>query len=827
MRYLFCLSFTALLHIPSIGYAQESPSLPDTLLVSKKDSLFILPEVDSTLTEPDQDIIPSLEELIEKGKSYTLLSNEIRLELEKKLDTVFISSELTGIEAVISGLESRTMGREPKFNFRYVNALDQILGKTQESNNELNIIVQAKLDKLSSLDSLLTSIRSDDLFKFQIRDTLLLPYYVAEIERLKVNIHALDSTIFGQVLEAARFQSELSVNTIRLGDLSLYVAKSQEILEKSLFSKEINFLWEDYLIPSPKSIFKITLDSLSINILLLKRQLGGQIPALLASFVLIFGLYFLILRIIWRIRQDEESSPLILGRLRFLTKSPFSAVFVSLVPLLYFLFEGGSINFISLVIFLQIGFSSILIIKSFDTVVRIKWLGLIMIFIFFTLSNLYWEIAYQERMYLLIGDILALVLFARIKSSRFTSQDKNEEKFVDVLRLISTCFLALGILANVLGRFSLAKILSVAGIVSFTHAVTLYFFVKVTLEIVYLLVENNKKHDALDALLNFQEIQKRLKNLLTGLAIFFWFMILLHNLALNSYFNDALGKFLYTERMLGNTAFTFGGILLFGGLVYGSSVLANNIAYFFSFKDQKLGESRTKKLGSSVLIIRLAVLTIGFFIAATAAEIPLDKITIVLGALSVGIGFGLQTIINNLVSGLILAFERPIQIGDDIEVGNMSGKVKEVGIRASKILAYDGSEIIVPNGDLLSQSLINWTLSDKRRRIELIIGVAYDSDMKNVKGLIEKVLENGRVLKFPLPKILMETFGESSVDFRVLFWVESMDIYLEVRDEIMSAIFEIFRENQIEIPFPKRDLYLKSLPRESIQAVENKKSPEI
>ena len=827
MRYLIYLFLIALIHVSSVGFAQDNPLLPDTLLISQKDSLFLIPKLDSTPATSPIDDVPTLEEIIEKGKSYTLLSNEIRLELEKKLDTAAISSELAGIEAVISGLESRTMGQDTKFNFRYVNALDQILEKTQEGNNALDQLVQSKLDNLSRLDSLLASIRGDELFKFQIRDTTLIPYYVTEIEQLKKNIHALDSTIFRQVLEAAKFQSQLSINFIRLGDLSLYVSKSQKILEKSLLTKEINFLWEDYLIPSPKSIFKITLDSLSINFLLLKRQLVGQIPALAASFVLFFGLFFLTIRIIWKIKQNEETSALILGRVRFLTRSPFSGVFVSLVPLLYFLFEGGSINFISLVIFLQIAFSSILIFKSFDTVVRIKWLGLVLIFVFFTLSNLYWEIAYQERMYLLIGDILALVIFARIKSSRFTSQEKNEEKFVNVLRVISIVFLVLGILANIFGRFSFAKILSVAAIVSFTHGVTLYLFVKVTLEIVFLLVENNKKHDALDALLNFHEIQKRLKNLLIGLAIFFWFMILLHNLALNSYFNDVLEKVLYTERMLGNATYTFGGILLFGALVYGSSLLANNIGYFFSIKDQIPGETRSKKLGSSVLIIRLAVLTAGFFIAATAAEIPLDKITIVLGALSVGIGFGLQTIINNLVSGLILAFERPIQIGDDIEVGTMSGKVKEVGIRASKILAYDGSEIIVPNGDLLSQSLINWTLSDKQRRIELIIGVAYDSDMKKVRSLFQTVLENGRVLKFPAPKILMETFGESAVDFRILFWVESIDLYLEVRDEIMSAIFDIFQANQIEIPFPKRDLFLKSLPKQAILPDENKKSPEI
>ena len=786
----------------------------DSLLISAKDSLLQYQQPDSTNSKAQKEFIPTLEELIKKGKSYTLLSNDIRLELENKLDSASLYYELGEIESVLSSLESRVMNQQTNFNFRYVNALDRILEKIKDANEDLDQTVQTKLDKLKEQDSILQVIRKDDLFRFKIKDSLLLPNYTSEINRLRKNIYVLDSSIYKQVLTAARFQSQLSLNTIRVRDLNLYVEKSQAILEKSILTKEINFIWEDYSIPSPKSILRITQDSLKINILLLRRQLIGQEPSMILSIILILGFYLYVVRTIRTIEKNDENSTLILSRMKYLTKSPLAGVVISLLPLLYFLFESGSINFITLIIFIQVFFSSILIIKNFSKSIWIKWIVFVLIFIFFTISNLYWEIAFQERTYFLIGDILGILLFLRIKSFRFNSQEPSETTFVNRIRIISLVFLFLAIVANLFGRFSLAKMLSVAGIVSFTHAVTLYFFVKVTMEFVFMVVENNKNHDALDAILNFNEVQRRMKSLLLAIAVIFWFMILLHNLSLNNYFNDSLSQFLSEERILGETAFSFGAIFLFIGLIYGSSILANNIAYFFSIKDQKVGETRSKKLGSSVLIIRLGILTLGFFIAAAAAKIPLDKITIVLGALSVGIGFGLQTIINNLVSGLILAFERPIQIGDDIEVGTMSGKVKEVGIRASKILAYDGSEIIVPNGDLLSQSLINWTLSDQRRRIELLIGVAYQSDMKQVKELMQEVLVNARTLKYPAPKILMQNFGESSVDFRLLFWVESMDIYLDVRNEVMQALFETFHVHGIEIPFPKRDLYLKELPEE-------------
>ena len=454
-------------------------------------------------------------------------------------------------------------------------------------------------------------------------------------------------------------------------------------------------------------------------------------------------------------------------------------------------------------------FSSVLVYTVFPVRVFVRWVVIVLIFFFFSLSNLYWEIAYQERLYFQIGNLAVLYILWEIPK-KLKSYDEAEIKFLNKIRVVSMVFLVLGFLSNGLGRFSLGKILSVSGVVAFVYAVTLYFFIKVIMEIIYVIVENRRDADAFTSYIDFKGIQERIKGFFTFLAFIFWFIVLLHNLVLSDYFYESLEEFLSKERVLGATIFTYGSILLFAVVIYVAYILANNVAYFASLKDQKNSGNRTKRLGSSILLIRLAVLIIGFFIAATAAQIPLDKVTIVLGALSVGIGFGLQTIINNLVSGVILAFERPIQIGDDIEVGMMSGQVKEVGIRASKIEAYDGSEVIIPNGDLLSQSVVNWTLSDKRRRIELIIRVAYDSDMLQVKCLIDDVLKRDKILKAPAPRVLMQSFNESSVDFRVLFWIESMDMMLEMRNEVMNAIFQTFRENEIEIPFPKRELYVKN-----------------
>lgn len=790
-----------------------SPQADSLLSLTAKDSLIFL---DSSLVQVESPPIiatPSLEDLIKKGRTYSLQANEIILELQDGLDTTRFEEEIPVMERDLSTIRERAKDTNANFNFRYVNALLRILKTTEQNNSELNDLLQSKLDRLEILDSLLTSIKTDDFFKYKIRDTLLLPMYSGEIEKLKTNLHFVDSAIYRQELQAARYQSNLSTITIGIMELTRYVANNKSLLEKRILKKEINYIWESYSIPSPKSIFQITLDSLKLNYRLLMRQFRLNKPITFLAIVILIVCYWIVKRNLTKIEKDKEFGKIILDRVKYLAKRPFASVMMAVLPLVLFLFDTGSIALLSFFMYLLVIFSSILIYTAFPLRVFLKWMVLVLIFLFFSLSNLYWEIAYQERLYFQIGNLITLYILWQIPK-KLKSYEKTEIKFLHKIRFVTMVFLVLGFLSNGLGRFSLGKILSVSGVVAFVYAVTLYFFVKVIMEIIYVIVENRKDVDSFTSYIDFKGIQTRIRGFFTLLAIIFWAVILLHNMALSEYFYETLEEFLSKERLLGATSFTFDSILLFAVVIYVAYILANNVAYFASLKDQKNSGNRTKRLGSSILLIRLAVLIVGFFIAATAAQIPLDKVTIVLGALSVGIGFGLQTIINNLVSGVILAFERPIQIGDDIEVGMMSGQVTEVGIRASKIRAYDGSEVVIPNGDLLSQSLVNWTLSDKRRRIELIIGVAYDSDMQQVKSLIDDVLKHDKILKAPAPRVVMQSFSESSVDFRILFWIENMDLMLDIRNEIMTAIFQAFKDNDIEIPFPKRDLYVKNLPEE-------------
>jgi small-conductance mechanosensitive channel len=211
------------------------------------------------------------------------------------------------------------------------------------------------------------------------------------------------------------------------------------------------------------------------------------------------------------------------------------------------------------------------------------------------------------------------------------------------------------------------------------------------------------------------------------------------------------------------------------------------------------------------VIIRYIIIGFGFIFAISILGVDLSTFNLMAGALGLGIGFGLQTIISNFVSGLILIFERPILPGDSVEVDNLWCTVSKVGVRASVINTYDGAEVIVPNNNLITNDLINWTLSSKIRRMEVKIGTAYGSNPNQVLEILKAAAVNHpKVLKDPEPTTLFQGFGESSLNFTLWFWVY-FENGLSSKSEISIDIYNRLDEANIEIPFPQRDVHIKSM----------------
>ena len=212
-----------------------------------------------------------------------------------------------------------------------------------------------------------------------------------------------------------------------------------------------------------------------------------------------------------------------------------------------------------------------------------------------------------------------------------------------------------------------------------------------------------------------------------------------------------------------------------------------------------------KRILYVLAIVMLGITTLDFL------DVPITAFAFLSGAIAIGVGFGAQNIINNFISGWILMWERPIRIGDFLEVDNAKGRVESINTRSTRIRRVDGVHLLIPNSKLLENTVTNWTLIDQRSRTSVRVGVAYGSDCNLVRDLItQAVNEQDDVLHNPEPKVIFDDFGDNSLAFEVYFWINaSIEGELRsTRSNIRFRINDLFNENQVVISFPQRDVHL-------------------
>jgi small-conductance mechanosensitive channel len=298
----------------------------------------------------------------------------------------------------------------------------------------------------------------------------------------------------------------------------------------------------------------------------------------------------------------------------------------------------------------------------------------------------------------------------------------------------------------------------------------------------------------------------------SALAAMYWVYLTLGWFEIQDFAIDAVQAFVALSLHVGALELSVGDALAFLLTIALAFALART-ARFFLEEEAFPRMSLRRGVGHAVsTLLQYSVLLIGFIFALSAAGMDFSRVALFAGAFSVGVGFGLQSVINNFVSGLILLFERPIQIGDVVEVGGLLGSVRRIGARSSTVHTVDGAEVIVPNANLISNQVVNWTLSDRKRRIELDLGVAYGTDPARVLALLRSIAEaHPKVLNNPLPETLFLGFGDSALNFRLRVWIPRFEEGFEIRSDLGVAIYAALRDAGIEIPFPQRDLHVRSV----------------
>ena len=384
-----------------------------------------------------------------------------------------------------------------------------------------------------------------------------------------------------------------------------------------------------------------------------------------------------------------------------------------------------------------------------------------------------------------------------------TAQAGATTRFFRALRIIAKIGLVIfpaAILANILGYMNLANLLGIVYVRSVFLASLFYVAIRV-IEGFLIIGLQVRPLGALQAVqIHRDMLHRRTCRVLEFLAFLLWLDLMLSFFALLNPLLARIGEVLNAHISIGSLDISLGRVLAFAIAVWASFLVSKFLRFLLEedvFQHFRLERGLPYAIST---MVHYSILLVGFFVALGALGIDLTKITILAGAFSVGVGFGLQNVINNFVSGLILLFERPIKIGDVIEIGGTVGEVRRIGIRACVIRTGEGSEIIVPNGSLISNQVTNWTFSDRARAIEVSVNILPGTDSQRIVELLKTAgASQPGITKEPAPQVYVTSFTAGAITFLLRAWTDRYQDWAQVRSDLAVAISDALAREKIGI----------------------------
>lgn len=420
-------------------------------------------------------------------------------------------------------------------------------------------------------------------------------------------------------------------------------------------------------------------------------------------------------------------------------------------------------------------------------------------------------------------DLAVLVLFAYLmrpgRVSRSANRAHHHPVRIFAIR-VGVVVLGFSLLADLAGYLKLSQFLNLACFYSTFVAISMLTAVRVFSRLMLEGLDTDVAQQLAIVRLHREGVARWLPRALQLTGGLIWSLVTINLLGLGPWLSDKFAQLREFHIAGGSAGITLGGVIgFFLILLVGYGISS---AIRFLLREELLSRFHLARGVPEVIssTLHYLLLLLVFFFAVNAGGVELNKFTVLTGALGVGVGFGLQNIVNNFISGLILQFERPIHVGDVLEVDGSNGTVTRIGIRSSTIRTFQGAELIIPNGNFVSGKVTNWTLTSPKRRLELPIGVAYGSDAKLVTELLNQAATtNESVLTDPPPSVYFKQFGDSALNFELHFWVMQESNTSRVKSEVALGVMELLNQAGVEIPFPQRDLRLRAVDPEAAAAL--------
>ncbi len=653
-------------------------------------------------------------------------------------------------------------------------------------------------NKLEALKKEMLDLRKDTILRQLIRDSVVRQQFLPQLKELRVKWRLSDSLLRSSLATLNQFKTHASAGAIQASEL---MNRVDDLLNRSgekAFGKEYPYLWQGR---SSGGDGKLNEE--------IKKSYNGERKALDYYFrnagskrllLLLAGALFFwwISRNLRRLRRFDKLDTLSSYGVKILPKQRLAASFVIMLCLAPLFDLHAPAVYVESMQFLLLIALSFIIYRQWPRRLFYYWLGLVVLFILYSFTSHIVVPGFGQRCWLIV--LNGLTALAGWLLLRQLPYDLPWRKFVRFVLIMAISLSGLAILFNLFGRFSLSQIIGIATIFTITQVLALSVFVGIWLEAVLLQVQASRIKRGIDAPFEASHILEGFRKPVQLTAFLLWLIVFTTNLNLYTSLFNALVDLLHSPRKMGSINFTFGNVLMVFVIIWVAHLLQRFIGYFFGETGIDDDDNEQKSTRSKLVVTRLLLLIGGYLLAIAASGLPVDKITIVLGALGVGIGMGLQNIVNNFVSGIILVFDRRLRVGDSIEVGDKVGKVKEISLRSSTLFTADGAEVIIPNGDILSQQIVNWTLSNNHKRVDLSLTVVSDKDKDTITALIrEAVRSSPQVYDKREPVVLIERLSKNEYGLKVFFWCNDLYKADMAKSEIRYAIYQKLGGQGIEM----------------------------
>jgi potassium efflux system protein len=703
-----------------------------------------------------------------------------------------IAKYLTQDEAALSLLKSRLTQSDRGPNLQNLQMDLTLLQELKASNKECLSDLDEYEKELRALKTELLTLRKDTVLKKVFTLPAMRVMFKDQFAELKKKGVVMDSLLKTTTFAINDLQARTSANLINIKELMYLTDTQLDAVSLKAFGKERRYLWEPSKSRTRGVGFRKFINGeqeMSRYYFVYTRSSRLLLFLTCATFFLWVFFNFRSMKQRDRLEAVEDFS--------LLNPRPYLITFTmlfSLAPIFDLKAPALYIEFVHVLLALSL---TLFFRKKLPSKLFYYWCIFALLLLAPVVLRLMGMPTSNQR-WLLLFLSLSSSIYGIVILKNLDEQEKRY-KTIFITGIIYIIFSVIATFCNIFGRFTLTQIFYSTGVNSFLNAISLTILAKVLVEAFLLQMKSSRIRKGYPEYFDWQPVNAGLKRLTGIAATIIWLVIFTTNLNIFNGLYESLMEILTENRTIGNFSYTLGGIVLFLGIIWIANFLQKYIAYFFGDTgDDSIEDNKGER--SKLLVTRLILLIGGFLIAVAASGLPIDKITVILGALGVGIGLGLQNIVSNFVSGIILIFDKTIRIGDVVELSSKKGRVKEIGVRASTLLTEEGAEIIIPNGSILSNNIINWTLSNNQMRIDISLTIIKPfNSTEIVKQVRDIITKNDNVFVNKEPVIMINPLSNLKSNIKIYFWCKNISRADLTRSIIVAEIFEVLDEKEIEI----------------------------